>query len=161
MTMYELTEDYIKILNACECGEIPAEAVDDMIEAAEGEIELKAEKCAVICAELRGECAKLKQEETRLAERRKSIESSIDTINRSVFKAMKTTGKLKFKTDLYSFSICKNPVALVVDKPEDIPQEYLIPQPPKADTTAIKNALKQGAKLDFAHLEQSEGLRVK
>ena len=74
--------------------------------------------------------------------------------------AMFITGKTKFKTDLFSFNIQKNPPRLVIDRPEEIPEEYLIPQEPKIDTSAIKEALKR-QELPFAHLEQSESLRIR
>ena len=64
--------------------------------------------------------------------------------------AMRATGKTKFKTDLFSFNIQKNPPRLVIDKPEEVPEEYLIPQEPKIDTKAIKEILKE-QELPFAH----------
>lgn len=75
--------------------------------------------------------------------------------------AMKVTGKTKFKTDLFSFSIGKNPKALVVDYPERVPEEYLIPQQPKVDNAKLKEDLNNGKVYDFAHLEQSESIRIK
>jgi hypothetical protein len=74
--------------------------------------------------------------------------------------AMFITGKTKFKTDLFNFNIQKNPPRLVIDKPEEVPEEYLIPQEPKIDTKAIKEILKEH-KLPFARLEQSESLRIR
>ena len=78
---------------------------------------------------------------------------------------MEVTGKTKFQTALYSFSIAQNggvqPVKVDADV-KDIPQEYLIPQPPKPDTNAIRKALEEGEVLPFAHLEErGTSLRIR
>jgi hypothetical protein len=71
---------------------------------------------------------------------------------------MRATGKTKFKTDLFSFNIQKNPARLVITG--EVPEKFLIPQDPKVDNKAIKELLKQ-QELPFAHLEQSESLRIR
>ena len=75
--------------------------------------------------------------------------------------AMQETGKTKFNTDLFSFNVQKNPPTLVIDEGVEILKEYYIPQDPKLDTATIKEMLKSGVTLDFAHLEQGEGVRIK
>ena len=75
---------------------------------------------------------------------------------------MIATGKTKFKTELFNFGIQKNPPKLVLDKEvEDIPMDYYIFQDPIADKEKIKQELKEGKELDFAHLEQGESLRIR
>ena len=88
------------------------------------------------------------------------IENNIKNLKQALETAMRATGKTKFKTDLFSFNIQKNPPKLVIDKPEEIPEEYLIPQEPKINSKAIKDMLKE-KELPFAHLEQSESLRIR
>ena len=75
-------------------------------------------------------------------------------------RAMQLTGKTKFKTELFGFSIQKNPPAVVIDNEEDIPKEYYIPQDPKLDRTAIKKFLKDN-EVSWAHLQQGESLRIR
>jgi hypothetical protein len=84
----------------------------------------------------------------------------------SLQQAMTTTGKTKFKTDLFSFGIQKNPPAVVLEVPEDdlesIPAEYLIRQAPKVNKTKLKEDLKAGKDLaGVAHLVQGESLRIR
>ena len=50
---------------------------------------------------------------------------------------------------------------LVVDDEKAIPQEYLIPQEPKVDKKAIIDFLKGGNDVPYAHIEQSEGVRIR
>lgn len=161
-TMYELTESYLEVLAMASDPDIPPEVIADTLESIEGEIELKAENTAVIMQELTAEAEKLRAEEKRLAERRKKLENNVEAMKNRLYTAMKTTGKEKFKTTLFSFNIQKNPVRVVIDDESKIPKKYLIPQPAKLDTAKLKEDLKasdRGRK--YAHLEQGESLRIK
>ena len=70
---------------------------------------------------------------------------------------MEITGKTKFSTTLYTFSIRKNgglePLKIDADI-KDIPEQYLTPQPPTINIGAIRKALDEGAILHFAHIEE-------
>jgi len=160
-TMYELTGEYAEVLAMASDPEIDPQAIADTLEAIGGEIEIKAENTAIIISELTAEAAKIKAEETRLAERRKALENHAASLKAALYNAMKATGKEKFKTTLYSFNIQKNPVKLVIDDENKVPKKYYIPQPPKIDTTKLKEDLKAGAVRKYAHLEQGESLRIK
>lgn len=76
---------------------------------------------------------------------------------------MIATGKVKFKTDLFSFNIQKNPPSVELDEEhlELIPIEYLIPQDPKPDKKRMLAELKEGKELGFARLKQTESLRIR
>ena len=160
-TMYELTADYLAVLAMATDGETPPDAIADTLEAIGGEIEIKAENSAIIMQELKAEAEKINAEIKRLISRKKALETNADAIKDRIYNAMKTTGKEKFKTTLFSFSIAKNPVKLVIDNADKIPKKYLIPQPAKIDNETLKEELKAGKKCKYAHLEQSESLRIK
>jgi hypothetical protein len=160
-TMYELTNDYLAVLDMATDPEIPSEVIVDTLEGIEGEIEIKAENIAKVIKELDGVVVNLKSEEIRLHDRRNVIENRVKALKETLYNAMKITGKEKFKTDLFSFNIQKNPAKLVIDDEAKIPCQYLIEQPPKIDTSAIKDLLKNNNAVDYAHLEQGESLRIK
>lgn len=160
-TMYELTSDYIAVFDMANDPDIPPEAIADTLEGIVGEIELKAENSAIIIKELEMEVLKLKTEETRLSSRRKTIENNIEIIKQRLYNAMKVTGKEKFKTTFFNFTIGKNPVKLVIDNESLIPKKYYVKQEPKLDTAKLKVDLKAGALRKYAHLEQGESLRIK
>lgn len=160
-TMYELTTEFKELLAMAGDPDIEPEAITDTLEAITGEIELKAENTAVIINELTAEAAKIKAEETRLTERRKALEAHATRLKDGLYNAMKTVGREKFKTTLFSFNIQKNPVKLIIDDESKVPKKYLIQQAPKIDNTALKEYLKNGKSCSYAHLEQTEGLRIK
>lgn len=160
-TMYELTDNFMAVLEMASDPEIPPEAIADTLEGIEGEIELKAQSYAIIIKELEGEAVKLKTEETRLLSKRKSLENNIKRIKDNLFNAMKITGKEKFKTDLFSFGIQKSPAKLVIDDSSLIPEKYYVEQAPKLDEQRLKSDLKSGIECKYAHLEQGEHVRIR
>ena len=160
-TMYELTGEYAAVLAMATDPEIDPQAITDTLESIGGEIEEKAENTAIILSELDTEAAKIKAEESRLAERRKAIENHAARLKDGLYNAMKATGKEKFKTTLYSFNIQKNPVKLVIDDESKVPKKYYVPQLAKLDAAKLKEDLKAGAVRKYAHLEQGESLRIK
>lgn len=157
-TLYELTGQFRELLELVEQGEVDPEMLADTLEGLEGEIEIKADGYAKVIKELEGKTAMLKGEIERLSNRKSAIENNIKTMKESLEIAMRATGKTKLKTDLFSFSIQKNPARLVITG--EVPEQFLIPQEPKVDNKAIKELLKQ-QELPFAHLEQSESIRIR
>lgn len=144
---------------------IDPQAVTDTLEGIEGEFEDKADAYAKIKLELEAEAEKLKAEETRLTERRKRIENNIERLKKSLFDTMKQTGKTKFKTELFSFSIQKNggKTPVIVDVPTWELPDHLVKITEKADLDAIREHLEQcEGESGFAHFGQrGETLRIK
>lgn len=164
MTLYELTIEYQQLLDLAEDPDIPEEALADSLEALGMDIEDKADGYAKVIAQLNADAAALKAEIDRLTARKRTIERNVDRMKDSLKSAMILTGKTKFKTELFSFNVQKNPVAVVIDEQyiENIPEEYLIPQDPKVDKQKLKDDLKAGRDLEgIAHLEQTVGVRIR
>ncbi|WP_238725276.1 siphovirus Gp157 family protein [Diplocloster agilis] len=155
-TLYELKEEHEALMNMLYDEEVDEQTVFDTLEGIEGEIEEKADNYAKIMKLLSADTEALKNEEDRLKRRRETLENNIDRMKRRLYETMKETGKAKFKTQLFSFSIVKNggkqPLKLDVVDVSEIPSEYLIPQPPKPDNDAIRKALEE-QELTWAHLE--------
>lgn len=161
MTLYELKGSWALVADMISDPTVDPEVIHDTLESIEGQIEEKADGYAKVIREAEAQRDGIKAEIERLTARKQAIENNVRRMKDSLEDAMRVTGKTKFKTTLFSFGIQKNPPSLVIDKPEEIPEEYLIPQAPKVDTAGIKAAIKAGAAFDFAHTEQSEGLRIR
>ena len=162
--IYEITQDYLKLMELASDPEIDPEIIADTFEGIDGELEIKAENYAKIMKNLEGDIAALKAEEERLAKKRKAIENNIKRMKAALQEAMELTGKTKFKTDLFSFGIQKNAPSVVIDAADirDIPEEYLKYKEPDVDKTAIKNAINAGVDFEgLAHLEVSQSLRIR
>jgi hypothetical protein len=164
-TLYELTGQMQALLALMEDPDVDPQIIEDALEAISGEIEVKADGYARVMAELEARKAAVKAEKDRLAALESSLGKNIDRMKESLKTSMIATGKTKFKTDLFSFSVQKNPPKVVIDDPSRIPEGFLIPQPPKVDTASIKESLKSvdaGSMWEgICHLEQGESLRIR
>ena len=162
-TIYELTDDFLRLLEMAEDPETDPQAFADTLEGLEYEIEVKAENYAKVIKQLDSDAAGIDAEIKRLQAKKSAIANSQDRMKKTLEGAMIATGKVKFKTDLFSFNIQKNPPSVELDEEhlELIPIEYLIPQDPKPDKKRMLAELKEGKELGFARLEQTESLRIR
>lgn len=163
MTLYELTAEYGALLALAEDPDIDPQVLADTLEGLTGEIEDKADGYAKVIKQLEADGAALKGEIDRLTARKRAIENNIDRMKEALKQAMILTDKTKFKTELFSFGIQKNPPKVVIDDDTNIPADWLIEQAPKINTAAIKEALQKGDEFagQIAHLEQGESLRIR
>ena len=164
MTLYEVTQDYLQIMSMMEDPELDPQTLADTMEGVEGELEIKAENYAKVMKNLEADVAGIKGEIDRLSDRKKTIEKNIKQMKEALQQAMEVTGKTKFKTELFSFTVRNNAPAVVVDEKyiENIPEEYLRIREPEVDKTKLKEALKAGVDLEgIAHLETSTSLAIK
>lgn len=162
MTLYELTQEYANLLAMAEDEDLDEQTLADTFEGLEGEIEDKADGYAKVIAELKMQGEGLQKEIDRLTKMKKSLEGNIERMKKTLEFAMIATGKKKFKTPLFSFWIQKNTPSLKLDVVDEaVPAKYHIPQPDKIDREAIKKDLKNGADIDWAHMEQSESIRIR
>lgn len=166
-SIYELTTEYLELMAMMADPDVDPQIIADTMEAIDGEIEVKADNYAKIMKSLESDANGLKAEEKRLQERRQTIEKNIDNMKQRLQTMMKTTGKTKFKTDLFSFNIAKNggKAPLIIEEgttTDNVPLEYIKFMDPVLDNESIRNALEAGETLEFAKLgERGESLRIK
>lgn len=160
MNLYELTAVYQQLQNQIESGE----NVDDLMQEINDELESKADGYARVIRNMEGSIDAFKAEEKRLAEKRRSLENAVDKLKRDLFDSMKSTGKKKFKTELFTFSIQKNGGAMpvIVDVPTDQLPDDLVIVSEKPDLKAIAKLIEETGDLTYAHFgERGESLRIK
>lgn len=161
MNLYELTNAYLNIQELIESDE-DYESVLDTIDDA---IEIKADGYARVIRNMEAQAAAFKEEEKRLALKRKHCEAAISRLKQNLFESMKSTGKTKFKTDLFTFSIQKNggkiPVIVDVKDTSELPDE-LVKITESPDLEAIRKYIEETGDLSYAHFgERGESLRIK
>ena len=160
MNLYELTATYQRLQNEIENGE----DYDGILAVIGDEIETKADGYARVIRNMEAQAASFKEEEKRIADKRKRLEAGVEKLKQNLFDSMKKTGKEKFKTDLFSFSIQKNGGAdpVIVDvETDDLPDD-LVQITEKPDLKAIAAYIKETGDITFAHFgERGESLRIK
>ena len=160
MKLYELTGQYLELEEIAANGEIDEQTFVDTMESITEDIKSKADGYARVIRNLEANVEAYKNEEERLYSKRKTLENNIKRMKSNLQYCMCVTGEKKFKTELFSFNVKKNPKKLVVDKIEAVPEEFLIMQEPKVDTKALKEFVADN-EVSYAHLEQGESLVIR
>ena len=164
MNLYQLHEGYLNLVEVLEnAGEDDnlRELVTNSLNEVEDNIKDKADNVVRFIRNLESEAGAIKEEEKRLAEMRKKREKQVENLKQYLFDFTKVADGQKIKGSIFTVSIKKNPVSVVVDDLEVIPEEYKrVKTVIEADKTLLKKALKDG-EVAGVHLEQKESLNIK
>lgn len=159
MKLYELTNDYQKVLALAEEGQ----DITDTLESISGAIEVKAEGITHIIKRLDADNEAVIKEIARLQDIKKRNDTAIENIKNYLFYNMQAIGMTEIKTPLFTAKIQKNPPSVVITDESKVDARYLtiIPQTFKVDKNRLKEDLKNGIELPYARLEQKERLQLK
>ena len=160
MTLYELTNDLLTLQAEQENADIDDQVFRDTLEGLDGAFEDKCDGWAKWIRGMKLDVQSLKDEEARLALRRKRIETAISKAEETMAQYMRVVGKTKFKTALFSYSFRKSQAVEITNESE-LPKWALIEQAPKISKTEIKEHLKNGETVPGAKLVENESLQIK
>ena len=164
ISIYQLTEEYMDVLNMLYDSETDEQTILDTLEGIDGEIEEKADNYAKIIKALLADAQTRKAEEDRLCARRRGLENRVKRLKDTLQANLEFIGKTRFKTALFTFSVATNgglqPIS-ITENLDEIPGKYLVPQPPKVNTDAIR-ALLADKEVEWARLEpRGKSLRIR
>lgn len=160
-TLYKLNAQYQELLDKITYEDVENEEdfINELVNI-EIEVEEKAENTAIIIKKLEAEREMIRNEEKRLADRRKSIENNINYLKSGLEYSMKLQDKKKFKTEHFSFNIQKNaPSVMITDEEKALENYKRVTE--TIDKAKLKDDLKNGVILDYAELVQTESLRIR
>jgi hypothetical protein len=167
MRLYEITNDYLALMEAVENGEIPEEALADTLEAITASIEDKADNMACLLKNLDAEIVAIKAEEDRLKERRKAKENTHERIKQYLSDSLQRAGLSKVETARNKITFRKSEKVVIEDElifaawAMKNREDLLTYSVPKANLTAIKAALKSGAEVEGAELRVNQNIQIK
>lgn len=156
--LYELSSSFQQVQEMIESGQ---EGLQDTLESIDMAFSDKLESIGKVSANLKANISAFKEEEKRLADRRKTIENNLKSLEGYAENALRTTGKQKVEAGTFTFAIQNNPPSVDILSESAIPRKYLIKQEPTIDKTAIKQALKDGEVVPGAEMKQTESLRIR
>lgn len=159
MKLYELAQNYAQLLETAE--EMESEALVDTLASLQDAIEDKAENIAKLIKNLEADAKIIKEEEQRLAERRRAIEAKVDKLKMYLQEQLETAGIEKVKRPTITVAIQANPPSVDVIDEKAIPNDFLIPQAPKVDKRSILERLKKGESVPGVALKQTKGVRIR
>jgi transcriptional regulator of heat shock response len=137
------------------------EIFQDTLSSLEDAIEDKAENMAKLIRCLDADAKAIKDEEQRLAERRRTIENRISSVKEYLQNQMEVAGLDKVKRPTVTVSIQNNPPSVNIVDESLIPSTYMIAQAPKIDKKGILTALKNGEEIYGAEMVQGRSVRIK
>lgn len=153
MTLYEIDSAIMDCVDE-ETGEI----IDlEKLEALNIERDKKVEGIALAVKNYAAEAKAIKEEEEKLAKRRRSCENAAQRCKDYLSHAL--DGE-KLKTARVSVSY-RNSESVTIDDLGSLTEEYIRIPEPQADKTAIKKAIKAGKEVAGAHLETSKSVIVR
>lgn len=167
MRLYEITNDYLALMEAVENGEIPEEALADTLEAITTSIEDKADNMACLLKNLDAEIVAIKAEEDRLKERRRVKENAYERFKQYLSDSLQRAGLSKVETARNKITFRKSEKVVIEDElifaawAMKNREDLLTYSVPKANLTAIKAALKSGAEVEGAELRVNQNIQIK
>lgn len=162
--IYEFLAGFNALWSLIEDETVDDAVIEDCFTNMTDDLKDKLENCCKYIKNQEAVIAGLKEEEKRLSAKRKSAENSVERLKKLMQMAMTTAGEKKLPCGTFTVSIQANPKKVVMDEQyiENIPDEYLKFAEPEIDRKKLKEHLEAGYDLEgIAHLEQSEGLRIR
>jgi hypothetical protein len=142
--------------------ELSSDIVKDTLAGIGAEFDKKATAVAAMILNLNAEATAIKEAESRMIERRKSIESKAEHLREYLKMNMEAINKDVIKTVEFDIKIKKCPLSVEVDASIDLPPEYIrtvLAQSP--DKLKIRDALVSGIEIRGALLVQKNRIEIK
>ena len=166
LALYEIANDYRDAVEKLSDMDLPPEAVQNTLEALQGELQIKATNVAAFCQNLESLAESIKLAESKMAHRRKVIENRVASIKHYIKTCMESAGITKIEMQdrpEFKLSIKKNPPSVEIVDSVIVPDKYLnypVPPPPTLDKKRIADDLKQGIEVPGARLKQETRLNI-
>jgi chromosome segregation ATPase len=162
--LYEISRDYQQALAdfADPDTDLPAEAINDTLEAIEGQLQDKAVNIAKFMQNLNTAADAIKEAERRMAGRRKAIEHRVQWLKEYLKRNMEATGITRIDSPWFSLAVQNNPASVEITDEAALPDDYKSEVVTiKVDKAGIKQALKAGEEVPGAKLTQGTRLAIR
>ena len=164
MKLYEIASAYWQALDFLTDPEqdIPLEAVNDTIEALEGDFDQKAVNIAAFARQMELEAEAIKAAEDAMDKRRRALENRAKWLREYVKYGMESIGRKKITSPWFVLAVQRNPAAIEVFDENALPAEFkrqIIEY--RIDKTAIKEAIGQGLDVPGARLANGTRLVIR
>lgn len=153
MKLYELTGQYMSLMEMMDDPDIDQQIVQDTLEALDGEYEEKLQNCGKAIKNIQASQCMLDNEIKRLQARKKSAEKNEERLKTYIKNSMLASNKQTVKTEMFTFSVKEPALSVFIDDIDEVPKAFRTPVPDKIDKEGIKKLLKEGKSLSYAHLE--------
>ena len=161
ISLYEISDTYKQVQFMLE-KDLDNEELKQALDSIEGDFEEKADNIAKVIRHLTATENALKEEEKRLAERRRTISNNIKSTKEYLKYNMEVLDKKNFDTDLFKFYIKNNRQTVKYEEGAILPEEYYITEEVKTiNKELVESDLKEGVWIEGAKLDRTQSLVIK
>lgn len=161
MTIYELSGEYVEILEMLEDGDAEPEEVEERMKELNDSLDQKFDGYMRVYLQLDAEEEALEKEIKRLQAKKNHVSNGKERIKSTFQTVMLATGKNKINSELFSATIKDTAGKVIVDIQEDVPQEFWIQPDPEINKSKLKAYIKQNPNCEFAHIEKGKTIILK
>lgn len=157
MKLYEIDEQIDRLLDMQWQNDLSDEEIEDTLNSL---LMDKYDKCvnvSLFIKNLEKDITAFTEEEKKLNARRKSMEKKVDWLKNYLSSSLQGE-KIDDPRVRVSYGRSR---CVVIDNEAALPSRFLVPQEPKIDKTAIREAIKSGETVEGAHIEESEHIIIK
>lgn len=157
--LYELTNNYKTVLDMAD--ELDEQTLIDTLESIKEPLEEKVDNTAKLVKSMENDVKAFKEEETRLKQRRQTIENNIKRIKERLQYDLESNDLDKIEGATFKVAIQNNPVSVKILDEKMIPKGYFIEQEPKLNKKELLEDMKRGEEIFGAELQQTRSIRIR
>lgn len=167
MNLYELTGEYAQLMELMDQDGEDDQALQDTLEMIGMDIADKVDGYGKVLKNLEAEAKALREEEKRLANRRRALENNSERLKLRLRNALEymtfvSGQKQAVKGQLFTMSLRKSEAVVIdddVDLEKVLPKYVVVKREPNKEE--IKKSLKDGGFLAWAHLEERQNISIR
>ena len=144
LSLYNITNKFVELMDKVQEGTITEEEYNQLGEELAIQLQEKGSNIIGYTKNIELTINAMKEEEKRIADDRKSLESKLDKFKQYVKQNMEKLGITKMDTELGTLSIAKSPASVEIINEDEVPNEFKQEVVTvKIDKTKIKNNFKE------------------
>ncbi|MBP9032613.1 MAG: siphovirus Gp157 family protein [Pseudomonadales bacterium] len=164
LTLYQLSDQLQQVARQLAEDGLDDDTIRDTLESISGDFDAKATSIVSLGRSFESLAAQIKDAETQMARRRKTLENRVAHLKAYVLAEMQKAGIQKIDSPWFSISTAANPAAVDLFDSAQLPDEFWITPPPPErapNKAAIKAALEAGQDVPGARLTRGTRLVVR
>ena len=160
--LYELSGQYLALLDQLADMDIDAQTVADTIEASglTDDIAAKAQNLEMVCRQMTKDVPAIDAEIKRLKALKDHRERVAEGLHEYLKRNMQAMGMSKIDTPLFAISVRTNPPSVEVFDEAQVPNEFLVPKY-TVSKTLLKEAMASGRDIPGARMTQTTRIAIK
>jgi hypothetical protein len=160
---FELAAQYRRLAEILSEQHDDPQLIADTLDSISGPLDERLENLAKMVRNVETAARGVEQTIAGLEARHAALSRAAERGRGLILDLMRTAGRDKVATALFSLAVRKNPPVVVIDREQDLPPQYLVQQQapsPTPDKKAIAASLKAGTPVPGAHAEQRVRLDI-